>query len=223
MSKPKIHVMHILHRFTTGGLENGLVNIINQLPDSMFEHTIVCITDYDPEFADRLMASDVKIISLNKPAGRGIRYLLTLRKIIKDLQPNIIHSRGLAALFAQLSSLFIPIRRIHGEHGWDSAAAKHNKKYQRLRRFMGPMIDQFVVLSEEGMRFMCDDVGINPHKIEHICNGVDTNKFVAVTKVDSPTVVITTVGRLVPVKNQQLLIQAFERLVHDHKIDNIQL
>jgi len=223
MSDDKIHIVHILHRFATGGLENGLVNLINRLPCSTFKHSIVCLTDFDPDFAQRINHGRADLYPLNIAGGGGFGYLLPLRKLLKKLKPNIVHSRGLAALEAQLAGLLLPIFRIHGEHGWDSPQAKYNKKHQWLRKLISPLINRFVVLSNEGHSFLCQDVGIKASKIEMICNGVDTDKFSPVTKSAKDKVVACTIGRLTPVKNQQLLISAFAQLVHQHQIPNIEL
>ena len=37
-SDPRPLVAHVLHRFDTGGLENGVVNLINRLPAERFRH-----------------------------------------------------------------------------------------------------------------------------------------------------------------------------------------
>mgnify|MGYP000185710055 FL=1 len=223
MNDQRLHVMHILHRFAMGGLENGLVNLINRLPNERFCHTIVCLTDFDADFAQRLNNTDVNIISLHKPSGRSLKYLIALRQLMRDKRPHIVHSRGLAALEAQLASVLLPIRRIHGEHGWDSASAKHNKKYQLLRKLLSPLINGFVVLSKEGDEYLRDGIGINPNKINLICNGVDTDKFVPTAKGLTDKLIITTVGRLASVKNQQLLIEAMAKLVHHKQLHNIEL
>ena len=34
-------IMHIVYRFDTGGLENGVVNLINHLPVGKFRHLVV--------------------------------------------------------------------------------------------------------------------------------------------------------------------------------------
>lgn len=217
------HVMHLIFRFATGGLENGLVNIINKLSPHDFYHTIVCLDDYDREFASRLRNNNVKIICLNKAPGRSLTYLWTLRKLIKSAKPDIIHSRGLAALEAQVAGLFLPVVRLHGEHGWDSAQAKSNKKYQFLRRILNPIIKRFVVLSQEGYEFLHHDVGISDCKIERICNGVDTEKFLPVASQVKQGVHLITVGRLAQVKNQQLLIQAMACLTSQHGYRHIHL
>jgi hypothetical protein len=35
----------------SAGLENGLVNLVNRLPGGAWRHTIVSLTDVDPNFA----------------------------------------------------------------------------------------------------------------------------------------------------------------------------
>lgn len=223
MSEHTTHIVHLLHYFGTGGLENGLVNLINRLPTELFKHTIVCISGSDPVFAQRLDGANVSIININKPSGGGFGYLWGLRKILRGLKPNIIHSRGLAALEAQLASTFMSVRRVHGEHGWDGAEAKLNKKHQLLRKLIAPLITRFVVLSQEGHQFLVDDIGIQPRRIELICNGVDTSKFLPIQRDAGDKVVITTVGRLATVKNQKLLVQAVNELVNVHQRHNIEL
>ena len=36
-------IAHIVHRFDYGGLENGVVNIINGLPDGFCRHAIIAL------------------------------------------------------------------------------------------------------------------------------------------------------------------------------------
>ena len=46
-------VAHILYRFDTGGLENGLVNLINALPADGFRHAVIALDRVEPVFAAR--------------------------------------------------------------------------------------------------------------------------------------------------------------------------
>jgi hypothetical protein len=47
-------VAHVVFRFGVGGLENGIVNLINHLPRDRWRHAIVSLTDICPEFAERI-------------------------------------------------------------------------------------------------------------------------------------------------------------------------
>ena len=54
-------VVHLLHRFDTGGLENGVVNVINHLPE--FRHAVVAVTEIT-EFKQRVQAPDTPFLAL---------------------------------------------------------------------------------------------------------------------------------------------------------------
>ena len=37
-------VVHLVYRFDTGGLENGVVNLINHMPAAAYRHAVVALT-----------------------------------------------------------------------------------------------------------------------------------------------------------------------------------
>jgi len=39
-------IAHVIYGLKTGGVENGLVNLINHMPAERYRHAIVCITEY---------------------------------------------------------------------------------------------------------------------------------------------------------------------------------
>ena len=45
-------VMHVMHRFDTGGLENGIVNLVNHMAPSAYRHAIVALTTHDRQVVD---------------------------------------------------------------------------------------------------------------------------------------------------------------------------
>ena len=53
-------ICHIIYRLDFGGLENGLVNLINRLPANRFRHAVICLT-YASEFRKRIQRNDVDI------------------------------------------------------------------------------------------------------------------------------------------------------------------
>jgi len=95
--KQPVHICHIIYALKTGGLENGLVNLINHLPAEKFQHSIVCLTDFD-DFADRIKRDDVEIISLHKNAGQDIGLYLKLYRVIKRMKPDVVHTRNMEAI-----------------------------------------------------------------------------------------------------------------------------
>ena len=37
-------IVHVVYRFRVGGLENGVVNLVNRLPPQAWQHAIVSLT-----------------------------------------------------------------------------------------------------------------------------------------------------------------------------------
>ena len=51
-------IVHVVHSLGTGGLENGLVHLINLTPDNTYRHAIVCLTKTG-KFAKRILVNDI--------------------------------------------------------------------------------------------------------------------------------------------------------------------
>ena len=217
------HIAHLVYSFRVGGLENGIVNLLNRLPADGCRHSIICLADYDPAFFARIRNPRVSIYALNKQPGQDVGLFLRLWRLLRRLRPTVMHSRNLATLECQWLAFMLRIPlRIHGEHGWDMAdLAGNNRRYLWLRRLSKPWIHQFVALSREGVGYLRDRVSVPETVLHHICNGVDTDKFRPdLTPATPPAslaaedaIWIGTVGRLARVKNQQLLAEAFIALV----------
>ncbi|WP_286267716.1 TIGR03088 family PEP-CTERM/XrtA system glycosyltransferase [Thalassotalea atypica] len=219
VAQQEIHVAHVVYSFATGGLENGVVNIINQLPRGRYQHSIICVSDHDDAFFKRIKSGNAQIYNLNKPSGKSVKWLFNCWKLLRKLKPDVVHTRNLSALEAQVSAFCarVPLR-IHGEHGWDVRdLAGANKKYQQLRKLFRPFVHQYIGLSKEACIYLREKIHVLPEKVNHICNGVDVNKFSpGQSDLDRPEhfsgddkIVFGTVGRLAEVKNQGYLVEAF--------------
>src|SRR5882762_8472748 len=88
-------VAHVIYRLDVGGLENGLVNLINRIPAERFRHVIICLTDYSA-FRRRIQRGDVPVFTLNKPPGNSPVLHFKLWWLLMQLRPDIVHTRNLA-------------------------------------------------------------------------------------------------------------------------------
>lgn len=213
-------VVHVIHRLTVGGLENGVVNLINRMPGDRYRHAIVCLTDAD-SFRERLSRRDVEVIELHKRPGQDPGLYLRLAKAYRQLRPAVVHTRNLATLEAQLPAALtgVPVR-VHGEHGWDvPGAAAVSRKHSLLRRLMRPFVSHYVALSAEAGSYLVDRIGVRAKHISQIINGVDTQRFRPGNGTDltaapwcKPTgspIVMGSVGRMESVKDPMNLARAF--------------
>lgn len=217
-------IMHVVYRFDFGGLENGLVNLINRMDPARYRHAVVCLTTYS-DFAKRIQRPGVPVIALNKQPGKDPGCYLRLARTIRQLRPRVVHTRNLGTLDMQFMAMLCAVRgRVHGEHGWDvyDLHGKH-PRYLRLRRVARRCVQRYVAMSQDLARWLQADVGVPATRITQIYSGVDAERFRPRQDTDVPpwpssfaapgSIVIGTVGRHEPVKNPLGLVQGFRRLL----------
>jgi sugar transferase (PEP-CTERM/EpsH1 system associated) len=217
-------VAHILQRLAVGGLENGVVNLINHMPEDRYRHAVICLartTDY----SQRIKRKDVPVIALHQRQGQDFSVHWRLLKVLVRLRPAIVHTRNLAALEFQAIAALAGVRgRIHGEHGRDMHDLDGtNRKYNLLRKTIRPFVQHYTAVSIDLRQWLVDTIGVRPDRVTQIYNGVDTDKFRPRERkhgrfgphgfLTQNSFVIGTVGRMEPVKDQITLIRAFIQLV----------
>ncbi len=220
--KPPL-IAHVIHHLTIGGLENGLVNLINRIPETRYRHAIICMSHYT-DFRDRIENPNVEVFALHKRDGRDWAAKARLYRLIRRLQPAIIHSRGISGLDSMLPALLCGVKaRIHGEHGRDiDDVDGNNRKAQWVRRIHRPLISHYIALSQDLESYLQNRIGIPGRKITQLYNGVDCRQFRPTTSGRLPlpesgfapdnAFVIGTVGRMAAVKDQVTLTKAFIQL-----------
>ena len=222
MSKdPRPLVAHVMYRFDTGGLENGIVNLINHMPADRYRHAVIALTVVT-DFRHRIQRDDVEFVSLNKAPGQGIWLFPKLFALFRQLRPAIVHSRNLAALEAQLPAWAagVPVR-IHGKHRRDVGDLDgSNITYQRVRRFYRPFVNYYLALSQDLREYLTTQIKVPEDKVLQVYNGVDTDRFHP-ARLDQSIPgcpfsrhdhwIVGTVGRMQTVKDQPMLARAFIR------------
>ena len=212
-------VVHVVNSLATGGLENGVVNLVNH-EGSRFRHAVICMTT-EGAFRDRVRPS-VEVFAVHREAGRDVRAFGRLVMLLRRLRPAIVHSRNWTTFDAVPAAWSARVPGvIHGEHGRDiSDPAGENRRRNRLRRVFSPMVDRYVAVSSDLSRWLTEKVSIPARKVATIPNGVDSVRFNGAGRsearrrlgVSAEQVVVGTVGRLDPVKDQASLVKAFAAL-----------
>ena len=217
---------HVVFRFGVGGLENGIVNLINHLPRERWRHAIVSLTDVSPEFTERIARPDVRYIALGKRPGHLVRDYPRLLREFKMLRPAVVHTRNLAALEAVVPAWAagVPVR-IHGEHGWDIQDPEgRRRRYRLVRRMYRPFVNHYIALSQHLTGYLQQQVGVPEEAISQVYNGVDTGRFhpgapaaIAGCPFQPPDHwLIGSVGRLEAIKDPLNLARAFIRALTLH-------
>ncbi len=213
-------IVHVLFRLDYGGMENGIVNVVNGLPGDQFRHAIIALTEVT-RFRERIKREDVEVHALHKRAGKDLGAYWRLYRLLCRLRPMVVHTRNIGTLDCAFMAWLagVPVR-IHGEHGWDVHDPDGtNRKYILLRRALNRFVSHFVTVSQDLRNYLEQRVGIEPRKITHICNGVDTARFAprhVLPPIELPSerfpagcVVVGSTTRFNEIKDPLNLVQAF--------------
>lgn len=206
-------------------MENGLVNLINHMPEDRYRHGIVCV-EYSTDFARRITRTSVPVFEMHRSTVGVWGLRRALYRLFKEQRPALVHSRNMSGLDALAPARLAGCQTVHGEHGWD-VDNLHGEAFKPalLRRLHKPLIDHYITVSGDLERFLRDRIGVPGNRISHICNGVNTDQFRPATGSQrdflpphfqgQDTLLIGTVGRLQAVKDQTTLLNAFSQLVQE--------
>lgn len=217
-------IAHVIQRLAMGGLENGVVNLLNHMPDERYRHAIICLADAT-DYANRIQRKDVSIYELHKRPGQDLGVHRRFYRLLGELRPAIVHTRNLPTLEFQVSAAAARVAgRVHGEHGRDMYDLDgDNFKYNALRKTMRLFIHRYIAVSQDLSHWLTGTLNVPPVRVSQIYNGVDMVKFhppvqppcgdIPATIRSAETFVIGTVGRMEAVKDQLNLVHAFLQLI----------
>lgn len=219
-------IAHIVQHFGMGGLENGIVNLLNHMPANRYRHAIICLDGYT-DFSRRLKRDDVRFFALNKRPGKDLGHYGRLFRLLRELRPDLVHTRNLSALEGQFVAAAAGVHaRVHGEHGRD-VFDLHGKnfKYNVLRKLARPLVHHYIAVSKDLGNWLEHTVGVAPQRITQIYNGVDSLRFHPRQEEGTPIgpdgfmsgneLLIGSVGRMAQVKDFPTLVRAFLHMLSD--------
>lgn len=213
-----MHVVHVLYSFGTGGLEKGIATVVRHGSEG-FRHSIVCLTVSGA--SERLLPPGTDVVELKKPPGNSLRSIIKLRRILKELRPDVVHTRNWPGMDGIIAARLAGIRNVvHGEHGWgmDDPDGRSPKR-MRIRRLLTRWVREYTCVSRAIERWLAEEIRVR-RPVTQIYNGVDTDTFRPGTGepvraelgIPGDALVVGIVGRLDPIKDHPTLFQAFDRL-----------
>lgn len=217
----KQHIVHIITTLQYGGAEQALVNLITKLQND-FKHTVIFF--YDGPQRQRL---ETLGIPCQRVSCRGGFYnpffLLRLYRLVKKLGPDCIHTDLWAANFlGRIVARMLRVPCVCGLHN----IAQHNGC---MRRWMDKLLPInpccYVAVSAAVQTSMRASGCCHQTLITLITNGISVPTFlqlvaqekttaqIRIKKLPPHTMLIGTVGRLIPSKNYPLLICSMSTII----------
>jgi sugar transferase (PEP-CTERM/EpsH1 system associated) len=219
----RISVGHTIWSLSDGGMERGLLNIINHGNQREFRHVILCLGEAGP-LADHVRASNCVVIELKKRHGNDWTVPFTISALAKRLRLDILHARGWPTLVeTALGGYLARVRRtVYGFHGKTVEELDGKSLRRRLaERIFLRGYSEVVTLTESMKADLANECHLGSTRVRVIPNGVDPEVFRPAdhphesrAKLGLPVngIVIGNVARLDPVKNHSSILRALSRL-----------
>lgn len=216
-------IVHVLYRLDTGGMERIVVSLINATRDR-YRHAVIALTGFGV-LRGEIENAVTTCVSLEKKPGKDWLCYWRLWRALRAMKPDLVQTYNIGTLdFAPVVKLAGVSRLVHAEHGRDARDPEgENPKYLRLRRWMAPFIDRYVVVSPDLQNWLTERAGVRRAKVVYIANGIDATTFSVARVASAPrrqlgdfappgTVVVGHIARLDKVKDQAGLLSAFKFL-----------
>jgi len=218
-SADRLRILHVISFLGRGGAEMGMLKLIRGLPEWQFEHRICATRGLDEGFVRGRLA-DQKIYVAGSSQPKLQFPLFRLLNIIRQCRPHIVHSRNWGSIEAIFAAKLagVPVA-IHSEHGYEVDMFTGLPLRRRVfRRAAYAMSDGVFAVTRELRDFHARQASIRPERIGVIYNGVYCARFFPSPECKHATrkelglpadsFVIGSVGRLVPIKDHQTLLNA---------------
>jgi sugar transferase (PEP-CTERM/EpsH1 system associated) len=224
-------VVHLVEALDSAHTESGLLNLIRHLPGERYRHAIVCLRGQG-EYDAGLREHGVDIIKLHQQQEGGLHgfwptlsLFLRLSRVLRILQPDLIHTRDGAGLPGQLAGALAGVRlRVHAEHVRElPRAGRAGFRARALHRLLLPLVDHFIAASGELAHWLVESAGADPARVTQIASAVDSVQFHPrlgpAAAVGPPgfmhdgVFVIGSAGQMTAAASHVTLVDAFLRLI----------
>jgi len=212
-----LKIAHVALSLDVGGLERNIINQIRLAPELRQEVSVVCL-ERPGALAAQAEALGARVVSANKKPGLRPSTIFRLRKIFRDLQPDIIHTHQIGPLFYTRFAAGDSIV-VHTEHGKEAYAA--SRKLRMLGRCAARAASIFYCLSQEMADAVISTGIAPPDRVRLIHNGIDfsaytlphdTHAIRESLNIPHDAPLVGTIGRLTEIKRQDVLLKAFAAL-----------
>ena len=217
-------IMHILPSLYTGGAEKFCIDLCNELSKNSQDKIYLCSLEKlneKQQIMYKKIDKKVTFLSMNKE-GKSLSVMFDIKHMLENIRPDIVHTHLRAQLFSALGLVSTKIPNVHTVHSLAHKETTLGKR--KIYKFLYTYYNFTPVsISYEVLKSVQQEYG---EKYNHaIDNGVQklqatdmfqkTESWIKSLKENSETKIFVNIGRVYSVKNQKLLIAAFDKLLDE--------
>jgi len=192
-----------------------MIDLANELA-SRHELTICCVKrlgalaeSVDPR---------IDIHCLGKGEGNDLQLPFRLARLLREKRIDILHTHNWGvflegALAASFAGTAVRVHTVHGPttpYGPDLTSQLKRVLRHWLERHFSRQFKKIVTVSNSIQNYVRTEIGIDGTRLTTIHNGINISALTA-QRSRNEQVVCITVGRLVEIKNQEMMIRAFHK------------
>ena len=207
----KTKITYIIPTLDRGGAERFFVDLIKNLDKEKFEPSLI-LYKKGGEWLKELETFNLKIVILEKKKRFDLRNFLEIKKAIKEIRPDIIHTQLGADIYGVLAGRLAGVKKI-----MTTEVNTNNDEgfcYNLVKRFSLRFANKVVAVSQAVMEETKRRYALKSNKLEIIYNGIELGRFkLAVRNFNNsrPDFVFGTIGRLSEQKGHKYLIRALAK------------
>jgi glycosyltransferase involved in cell wall biosynthesis len=216
-----LKVVHLTYDMRIGGTEQVIKNIIEDADTQLFDMSILCIESPIGPFGDALVAKGFDVSAFSRQPGFDWRLILKIRQYLKLRQIDILHCHQYTPwVYGVLAAFGLKTKVIFTEHGRfypDSSTWKR----RRVNPVLHLLTNATTAISKATQGALAKFENIPLKDIEVLYNGIRplvvSELAVAETRkklqLDADAIVLGTIARFDPIKNHQMMLEAFSLVV----------
>jgi sugar transferase (PEP-CTERM/EpsH1 system associated) len=234
MVDKRIKVLHVIDSLGIGGMERVIIDVVNGLDPAVFAQTVCCISRKGE--AAHLLPKGAACIDLGKGANGDHLMPLKIARVIREKQPQIIHTQSWSGIDTAIAMMFERSPRlVHSEHGRNLPYIHFEPLIRKVaRRCLYHRADAVFAISSEVRDFYCRETGFPVDRMRVIPNGIDPRRIDESAGSNRRDVrgelgicdddfVIGTVARLDQTKDTMTLTRAFTQLYRSRQEPKLKL
>ncbi len=213
----RLRVLHVTFDMGIGGTERVITQLVRNTSVSKFDVAVVCLDGKIGELGRELLEEGYRVSTLERRPGFDFRLILALRRLVIGEMIDIVHCHQYAPyVYGLLAAVGTGSRVMFTEHG---RFYPDTLKWRRalINPILSLRTSAIITISAATREALVKYENMPRRRISVIYNGLSVTGADGFDRVDvrqrlgieTGNLVLGTVSRLDPIKNQKMMLKAF--------------